>query len=126
MEENAKRKILIKECKEKGTEPPPIKSKKDMTEEEYKEYEEDEALRKPEEELTYFWAFCKPCLFGSVGASIQIASLEPDLILEGLLTFLTGVIVRWLVAFLVTGFEGKFTHKERAFMAFAWIPKATV
>ena len=55
MEEDAKRKILIKECKEKGTEPPPIKSKKDMTEEEYKEYEEDEALRKPEEELAFFW-----------------------------------------------------------------------
>ena len=73
MEEDAKRKILIKECKEKGTEPPPIKTKKDMTEEEYKEWEEDEALRKPDGELAYFWAFCKPCLFGSVGASIQFA-----------------------------------------------------
>ena len=34
--------------------------------------------------------------------------------------------MRWLVAFLVTGFEGKYNIKERAFMAFAWIPKATV
>jgi len=29
-----------------------------MTEEEFEEYEKDEALRKPEDELTYFWAFC--------------------------------------------------------------------
>lgn len=29
-----------------------------MTEEEYEEYEADEALRKPEGELSYFWALC--------------------------------------------------------------------
>jgi len=52
-----------------------IHSKKDMTEEEYEIWEADEALRKPEEELTYFWALCQPCLFGSVGASLQIPKL---------------------------------------------------
>jgi len=41
-------------------------------------------------------------------------------------TFFVGVIVRWLAAFLVTGLERKYTIKERIFMAFAWIPKATV
>ena len=36
-----------------------------------------------------------------------------------------GVSSRWLATFIVT-FEKKYNYKERAFMAFAWIPKATV
>lgn len=36
-----------------------------------------------------------------------------------------GVTARWIATFLVA-FEKKYTNKERAFMAFAWIPKATV
>jgi len=36
-----------------------------------------------------------------------------------------GVSARWIATFCVA-FEKKYTNKERAFMAFAWIPKATV
>ena len=42
------------------------------------------------------------------------------------LVIFLGVGTRWLMAFLVTGFEGKFTVPERVLMASAWIPKATV
>ena len=37
-----------------------------------------------------------------------------------------GVTMRWLCTFLVTSIERKFTTRERAFISFAWIPKATV
>lgn len=34
--------------------------------------------------------------------------------------------MRWLAAYTVCGWEGKFTRGERVLMASAWIPKATV
>lgn len=39
---------------------------------------------------------------------------------------MTGVVARWVSCYFALGLVGKFTNKERAFMAFAWIPKATV
>ena len=44
---------------------------------------------------------------------------------KGFGTILIGVTARWLGTFLAA-FEKKYTVRERAFMAFAWIPKATV
>ena len=43
----------------------------------------------------------------------------------GFAVILIGVTARWVSTFLV-GFEKKYNNKERIFMAFAWIPKATV
>ena len=37
-----------------------------------------------------------------------------------------GEVARWLAVVIVTTPCGKFTFKERAFMGFAWTPKATV
>ena len=47
------------------------------------------------------------------------------MILKGLVVIFFGVSARWIATFIVT-FEKKYNYKERAFMAFAWIPKATV
>ena len=47
------------------------------------------------------------------------------MILKGFAVIFFGVGARWLATFLCTC-EKKYTYKERAFMAFAWIPKATV
>jgi hypothetical protein len=44
---------------------------------------------------------------------------------RGFGTILIGVTFRWLGTFMAA-FEKKYTIRERAFMAFAWIPKATV
>jgi len=80
---------------------------------------------KPEHELGVFWSFCQPFLFGTVGAAVLFEKIEPSLIGKGLLVIFIGVTCRWFATFFAVC-EKKFTYKERAFMAFAWIPKATV
>jgi len=80
---------------------------------------------KPEHELAVFWMFCQPFLFGSVGAAVLFSKIDPSQIVQGLGVIFIGVTARWLATFIVTC-EKKYTYKERAFMAFAWIPKATV
>ena len=80
---------------------------------------------KPEHELATVWLFFMPFLFGSVGASIRLDKIKGSDIFKGLLVILIGVSFRWLGAFLAT-WKKIFTVKERAFMGFAWIPKATV
>lgn len=69
--------------------------------------------------------FCQPFLFGTVGAAVLFSKIEASQIAKGLAVIFIGVTARWLATFLVTC-EKKFNYKERAFMAFAWIPKATV
>lgn len=66
-----------------------------------------------------------PFLFGSVGASIRLDKIKGSDIFQGLCVIIIGVSFRWLGAFLAT-WKKLFTIKERAFMGFAWIPKATV
>jgi len=80
---------------------------------------------KPEHELAVFWMFCQPMLFGTVGAAVLFEKIEVSQIGKGLIVIFIGVTARWLATFIVT-FEKKYTYKERMFMAFAWIPKATV
>jgi len=43
----------------------------------------------------------------------------------GFAVILIGVSFRWFGTIVAT-FENKYTCKEKSFMAFAWIPKATV
>ena len=87
----------------------------------YRQWGED----KPEHELAVFWMFCQPFLFGTVGAAVLFSKLKGSMIGYGFCVIIIGVSARWLATFLVA-FEKKFNNKERAFMAFAWIPKATV
>ena len=80
---------------------------------------------KPEKELAIFWMFCQPFLFGTVGAAVQFSVISPSVIGWGVIVIMLGVTFRWLGTILAA-FESKYTCKERMFMAFAWIPKATV
>lgn len=80
---------------------------------------------KPEHELAVFWMFCQPFLFGTVGAAVLFTKIEPSMIGRGFGTILIGVTFRWFGTFFAAC-EKKYTYRERAFMAFAWIPKATV
>lgn len=51
--------------------------------------------------------------------------VEASMIGGGVIIILCGVSARWIATFMVGVGQG-FTIKERAFMGFAWIPKATV
>ena len=88
--------------------------------------EHDDEFRKPEGQLASFWQVCQPFLFGTVGASIKFSDMDVSLLGQSFLVIFVGVGTRWLVAYAVCGFEGKFSKPERVLMASAWIPKATV
>jgi NhaP-type Na+/H+ or K+/H+ antiporter len=64
-------------------------------------------------------------LFGTVGASVMFDRVESSMIGGGVLIIICGVCARWVATFMC-GHGQNFTVKERAFMGFAWIPKATV
>ena len=82
-------------------------------------------ITKPDDHLAKFWIICQPFLFGVVGASIRFNEIGVDMIGKGLFIIFVGIIFRWIAVVLVT-FEKKYVFKERIFMAFAWLPKATV
>jgi NhaP-type Na+/H+ or K+/H+ antiporter len=89
--------------------------------------EDLEPYRKPEHQMSIFWKFCEPILFGTVGASIKIREISGGLVGQGLGILALGLLGRWTSTYLAGTFEkGKYTRKEKAFMAFSWIPKATV
>ena len=73
------------------------------------------------------WKVAEPFLFGVVGASVRVSKISKSLMFSSLVIVAGGLLVRWLTTYSVTACErGKFTKKERAFIAFSWIPKATV
>ena len=78
----------------------------------------------PDLKLGSFWKLCSPFLFGTVGASVNLRVLGEQSVGLLILVIFLCLIARWLGTFFATA--GKFTLKERAFMSFAWIPKATV
>lgn len=80
---------------------------------------------KPEIHLEYVWMVLMPLLFGTVGAAIRITEVQLKHLLLGVGVFIFGLCFRWVATFLV-GFAKDYNMKERVFIAFAWIPKATV
>ncbi|XP_034886093.1 sodium/hydrogen exchanger 9B2 isoform X2 [Mirounga angustirostris] len=71
------------------------------------------------------WYIFQPLLFGLIGAEVSIASLRPETV--GLCVAILGiaVLIRILTTFLLVCFAG-FNIKEKIFISFAWLPKATV
>ncbi|KAM8906252.1 sodium/hydrogen exchanger 9B2 isoform 4-T4 [Lycaon pictus] len=71
------------------------------------------------------WYIFQPLLFGLIGAEVSIASLRPETV--GLCVGVLGiaVLIRILTTFLMVCFAG-FNIKEKIFISFAWLPKATV
>ena len=66
-----------------------------------------------------------PFLFGTVGASVLFKEIEGDVLFKALAIIFIGLLFRWIVSVIVTR-DPKLTNKESLFLAFAWIPKATV
>ncbi|XP_053414506.1 sodium/hydrogen exchanger 9B2 isoform X1 [Nycticebus coucang] len=71
------------------------------------------------------WDIFQPLLFGLIGAEVSIASLRPETIGLCVATLGIAVLIRILTTFLMVCFAG-FNIKEKIFISFAWLPKATV
>jgi NhaP-type Na+/H+ or K+/H+ antiporter len=80
---------------------------------------------KPEHALGQIWMFCQPLLFGTVGAAVLFENINPSELGTGIIIIMIGLCFRWIGAYMAFC-EKKYTRKEAAFVAFAWIPKATV
>ncbi|XP_008579129.1 PREDICTED: mitochondrial sodium/hydrogen exchanger 9B2 [Galeopterus variegatus] len=71
------------------------------------------------------WDIFQPLLFGLIGAEVSIASLRPETVGLCVATLGIAVLIRILTTFLMVCFAG-FNMKEKIFISFAWLPKATV
>ena len=71
------------------------------------------------------WIILEPVIFALIGTEIQIDKIEPEVLGLGLSVLLSALVIRMIgTYFAVCG--GDLTVKEKIFMAFAWMPKATV
>ncbi|XP_012510831.1 PREDICTED: mitochondrial sodium/hydrogen exchanger 9B2 [Propithecus coquereli] len=71
------------------------------------------------------WDVFQPLLFGLIGAEVSIASLRPETVGLCVATLGIAVLIRVLTTYLMVCFAG-FNIKEKIFISFAWLPKATV
>ncbi|BFZ03690.1 hypothetical protein BsWGS_06729 [Bradybaena similaris] len=71
------------------------------------------------------WMLFQPLLFGLIGAEVDVTSLEVSLVGLGIAVLGIGLVFRMLVSFLSV-FGTDLTLRERFFIPFAWLPKATV
>ncbi|XP_005406291.1 PREDICTED: mitochondrial sodium/hydrogen exchanger 9B2 [Chinchilla lanigera] len=71
------------------------------------------------------WNIFQPLLFGLIGAEVSVASLRPEAVGFCVATLCIAVLIRILTTFLMVCFAG-FNIKEKLFISFAWLPKATV
>ena len=78
---------------------------------------------KPEHKLERVWNVLTPFLFGTIGAAVRFKEVQTGVIGKAVGVILIGLIFRWISTFLVSL---KFNIKEKLFVAFSWIPKATV
>ncbi|XP_076036682.1 sodium/hydrogen exchanger 9B2-like isoform X2 [Oratosquilla oratoria] len=75
--------------------------------------------------IATMWSFFQPLLFGLIGTEIQVMELDINTVGYGVLTLCIGLTLRVITSFLVVA-GGELNLKERLFVAFAWLPKATV
>ncbi|XP_036620668.1 sodium/hydrogen exchanger 9B2-like [Trichosurus vulpecula] len=71
------------------------------------------------------WDIFQPLLFGLIGAEVSITSLRPETVGLCVATLGIAVLIRIVTTFLMVSFAG-FNIKEKIFISFAWLPKATV
>ena len=75
--------------------------------------------------LADVWVIFQPILFGLIGTEIQVSELEPSTVGLGVAVLAIGLSIRVGASYLAV-LGGELTLKERIFVAFAWLPKATV
>lgn len=72
-----------------------------------------------------FWMIFEPILFGITGAQIKFNELDVHTVTIGVGCLIGGIVIRILVTILL-GIGCKLNLKEKIFVAFSWMAKATV
>ncbi|CAG2103254.1 unnamed protein product [Medioppia subpectinata] len=75
--------------------------------------------------LKTFWLIFQPFLFALIGTEVKLSDMRADAIGLALITLAIGLTFRTITAMSVV-FGAKFTLKEKVFIGFSWLPKATV
>jgi len=76
--------------------------------------------------LAHTWnCAAQPLLFGLVGSSARLDTLQPRVVGLGATILLCSGVVRFGTAYLAVGFHG-LRWQDKVFTACAWVPKATV
>jgi len=71
------------------------------------------------------WIILEPVIFALIGTEIQVDKINPATLGKSIAVLMIALIIRMVgTYFAVCG--GELTRKEKIFMAFAWMPKATV
>jgi len=71
------------------------------------------------------WTVCQPLLFGLIGAEVSLHFIRAEHVGLSLAVLGIGLLLRIITSFFVITGLGLTLH-ERLFVAFAWLPKATV
>ena len=71
------------------------------------------------------WIILEPVIFALIGTEIQIDKIDPATLGMGILVLLLALGLRMIGTFFAVSC-GTLNTKEKIFMAFAWLPKATV
>uniref|UniRef100_H2Z5K9 Cation/H+ exchanger transmembrane domain-containing protein n=1 Tax=Ciona savignyi TaxID=51511 RepID=H2Z5K9_CIOSA len=72
-----------------------------------------------------FWTVFEPIMFGLIGAEIAIEKMDGKAVAMGIAVLLICLLFRTLATFGAVSFAG-LNVKEKLFVCFSWIPKATV
>ena len=75
--------------------------------------------------FTKMWIILEPIIFALIGTEIQIDKIDPKTMGYGILVLVLALVIRMIGTFFAVSC-GNLNFKEKIFMAFAWLPKATV
>jgi len=75
--------------------------------------------------FTKMWIILEPIIFALIGTEIQVDKIDPEKVGLGILVLLGALAIRMVGTFFAVTC-GSLNTKEKIFMAFAWMPKATV
>merc|ERR1719232_958906 len=76
--------------------------------------------------LDVLWIVLEPTMFCLIGAEINLQNLGSSIVLKAFILLSISLGFRTLVAFAVAKHSTQFSKSESLFIAFAWLPKATV
>jgi len=83
-------------------------------------------IHNTEHDLAIVWSLlCQPLLFGVIGSALDFGLIPVETIPKSCFVCFLGLCFRLPMAYFATYGKG-LLHKERAFVALSWIPKATV
>ena len=75
--------------------------------------------------LSQLWTLLQPLLFSLIGAEVDLGELDSSVVGLATAVLCIGLIIRLMVSQLAV-MGGDLSFKERLFVSFAWLPKATV